>query len=63
MSHPILTEIDFKTYEKNVQVELEYRQLVRTAEAASKSRRPQRQRLPKTGALRRLVISLGHSAP
>lgn len=63
MSHPILVEMNSKTYEKNVLAELEHRQLVRAVQAASRSRRSQRQRLPRTSTLRKLVTSLGHSAP
>lgn len=63
MSYPVLLEMDSKNYERSVLASLEHRQLVRAVQAASRARRPQRQRLPKTGVLRKLVISMGHSAP
>jgi exopolyphosphatase/pppGpp-phosphohydrolase len=60
----MLTEIHFdtesNTYLKNLITEAELRRLV---QEASKPRQPQRQRLPKTSALRKLVISLGYAAP
>ena len=63
MSHRILVEMNSEFYTKIVLAELERRQLVRAALAVSKARRLQRQRLPKTGALRKLVTSLGYSTP
>lgn len=59
----MLTDIHFdtesKTYLKNLMAEAELRRLV---QEAAKPRQPQRQRLPKTSALRKLVLSLGYSA-
>jgi hypothetical protein len=60
----MLTDIHFdtesKTYLKNLMTEAELRRLV---QAAAKPRQPQRQRLPKRSALRKLVTSLGYTAP
>lgn len=60
----MLTDIHFdteaQTYLKKLMVEPELRRLL---QEASKPRQPQRQRLPKTSALRKLVISLGCAAP
>jgi len=62
MQHPILVEMSSKTHMKNVLAEAEHRRLVQAAQAASKSRQPVRQCLPKTSVLRKLVTSLGYSA-
>lgn len=63
MLNPILAEIDSKAHLKNKLAEAEQRHFVRAVQAAGRARQPQRQRLPKTSALRKLVISLGYSAP
>lgn len=63
MHHPILAEMDSKTHINKLLAEAEQRRLVQAFQAANKSRRPQRQRLPKTSVLRKLVTSLGHGAP
>jgi hypothetical protein len=63
MLNPILAEMGSKTHMKSVLAEAEQRRLARTVQAANKSRLPQRQRLPKRSALRRLVTSLRYTAP
>jgi hypothetical protein len=63
MLNPILAEMDSKAHMKNKLAEAEQRHFVRAVQAANKSRQPLRQRLPKTSALRKLVISLGYTAP
>jgi hypothetical protein len=62
MLNAILVEMDSKTHVKNMLAEAERRRLVQSVRSASKSGRPER-RLPETSALRRLVASLGYTAP
>jgi hypothetical protein len=63
MLNAILTETDSKAHIENLLAEAEHRRFVQAVQATSKSSRPQRKRLPKTSTLRKLVTSLGHSAP
>lgn len=62
MLNLILAEMDSKAQMKSKLAEAEQHHFVRAVQAAAKSRQPQRQRLPKTSALRKLVISLGYTA-
>jgi hypothetical protein len=55
--------MDSKAHMKSKLAEAEQHHFVRAVQAASRSRQPERQRLPKIAVLRRLVISLGYSAP
>jgi hypothetical protein len=63
MLNPILAEMDSKAYVKNLLAEADQHRLARAVQVANKSRQPERQRLPKTSVLRKLVTSLGYTAP
>jgi exopolyphosphatase/pppGpp-phosphohydrolase len=60
----MLTDIHFdtesQTHLKNLMTEAQLRRLL---QEAARPRQPQRQRLPKTSVLRKLVLSLGCAAP
>ena len=59
MLSEIMVKSESKAQLKNLMAEAELRRLV---QEASKPRQPQRQRLPKTSVLHKLVISLGYAA-
>jgi hypothetical protein len=59
MLSQILVKSESKVRLKNAMAEAELRRLL---QEASKQRQPQRQRLPKTSVLRKLVISRIHRA-
>jgi hypothetical protein len=59
MLSEVLVKSESTAHLKNLLAEADLRRLV---QEASKPRQPQRQRLPKTSTLRKLVLSLGYSA-
>ncbi len=59
MLSEILVKSESTAHLKNLLAEADLRRLV---QEASKPRQPQRQRLPKTSTLRKLVLSLGCTA-